>query len=80
MAAVWHKKALLLAALALLVGTAATRLLANDEEVAVERHYTKTPDAPRGQTQAEAPAVFFDQRNEQIGQCQRLGAQRHHAA
>ena len=54
MAAGWHKKALLLAALALLAGTAATRLLANDEEVAVERHYTKTPDAPRGQTQAEA--------------------------
>ena len=56
MAAGWHKKALLLAALALLAGAATTRLLAGDEDVAVERHYTKTPDAPRGQTQAEADA------------------------
>src|SRR6478736_5322303 len=56
MKAGWHKKTLLLAALALLAGIATTRLLASDEEVAVERHYTKTPDAPRGQTQAEADA------------------------
>ena len=56
MAAGWHKKALLLAALALLAGAATTRLLAGDEDVAVERHYTKTPDAPRGQTQEQADA------------------------
>ncbi len=56
MAAGWHKKALLLAALALLAGAATNRLLANDQEVAVERHYAKTPDAPRGQSQADADA------------------------
>jgi cytochrome c553 len=54
MAAGWHKKALLLAVMALLAGVATTRLLANDEEVAIERHYAKAPDAPRGQTQEEA--------------------------
>ena len=56
MAASWHKKALLLAALALLAGAATTRLLAGDEDVAVERSYAKTPDAPRGQARAEADA------------------------
>jgi len=56
MAAGWHKKALLLAVMALLAGVATTRLLANDEEVAIERHYAKAPDAPRGQTREEADA------------------------
>src|SRR4051812_2808565 len=56
MTAGWHKKALLLAVMTLLAGVATTPLLANDEEMAIERHYTKTPDAPRGQSQAEADA------------------------
>ncbi|MFO1246649.1 MAG: hypothetical protein U1E93_00170 [Alphaproteobacteria bacterium] len=56
MAPGWHKKAVLLAVMALLAGAATTRLLAGDEDVAVERHYAKTPDAPRGQSQAEADA------------------------
>ena len=36
--------------------------------------------ARRGQRQAVAGAAFFDQRDKQIGQRQRLGAQRRHAA
>src|SRR5476649_1008586 len=56
MTAGWHKKSLLLLVLVLLAGAAATRLLAGDEDVAVERTYGKTPDAPRGQSQAEADA------------------------
>src|SRR5208282_2374313 len=43
-------------ALALLAVGVTGRLLADDEEVAVERSYVKTPDAPRGQSQADADA------------------------
>src|SRR5579872_5590366 len=52
----WHKKSLLLVALALLAVAVTSRLRADDEEVAVERTYVKTPDAPRGQSQEEADA------------------------
>ena len=52
----WHKKSLLLVALALLAVGVTGRLLADDEDVAVERTYIKTADAPRGQSQEEADA------------------------
>src|SRR5579875_3285938 len=52
----WHKKSLLLVLLALLAAGVAGRLLADDEETAIERTYIKTPDAPRGQSQEEADA------------------------
>ena len=58
MAAGWHKKALLLAALALLAGAATTRLLASDEETPVERHYAKTPDAPRADPDTADRAIL----------------------
>ena len=56
MIAGWHKKSLLLVVLALLAAGVTQRLLADDEEVAVERTYVKTPDAPRGQSQEDADA------------------------
>ena len=52
MTAGWHAGNRLLAALACWRwrGAGPARLLAGDEDVAVERSYVKTPDAPRGQT------------------------------
>ncbi|HEY0266583.1 MAG TPA: multiheme c-type cytochrome, partial [Rhizomicrobium sp.] len=56
MTARWHRKSVLLAMMALLACGGATYVLAGDEDVAVERHYAKTPDVKMGESQEEADA------------------------
>ena len=56
MVAGWQKKSFLLVVLALLAAGVTSHLLADDEEVGIERTYVKTPDAPRGQSQEDADA------------------------
>ena len=56
MAAGWHKTSFLLVALGLLAIGVTGRLLADDEEVAVERSYAKMQEAPRNESQQDADA------------------------
>ncbi len=55
MVAGWHKKSLLLVALALLAVGVTGRLLADDEEVAVERTYVKDAGRAAGARARQRP-------------------------